>query len=370
MGIASTVEKSETHAQHMIEFLRKWGFDGYDIDWEYPVVAGHNNVNMEATPQDYDNYIRMLRILREAFEAEAAETGQTQLLLTAAVGVGRQTADVAYNVAEMNKYLDLVGLMTYDMHGTWEDITNFNAPLYTTAEDEETYDNAASVDFAVNYWLDRGIDAHKLVVGFGTYGRGWKLANSNNHGVFAPTNGGSAAGPTDSGPGYMGYFDIKHMLDEGLATRYWDDERKVPYIVTNTNDLDVLGEFPLLNVIRDSLADYNPLGDNPVDLDGSAANDSTEESGANTAIIAVLASGVGLAALAGGLYMFFQGVPSMPSLGGLSKAIPEPSAPKLTDQGSMRKTHDSNLDCEDIDALKKQIARLEAMKAEGASTEP
>merc|ERR1712046_239033 len=166
-------------------------------------------------------------------------------------------------------------------------------------------------------------------------------------------------GPTDSGPGYMGYFDIKHMLDEGLATRYWDDERKVPYIVTNTNDwigyddaesftykldylkskgvrgtlvwaidLDVLGEFPLLNVIRDSLADYNPLGDNPVDLDGSAANDSTEESGANTAIIAVLASGVGLAALAGGLYMFFQGVPSMPSLGGLSKAIPEPSAPK------------------------------------------
>jgi len=177
--IASTEAKTRTHAQHVIDFLRTWGFDGYDIDWEYPVVAGHNNVNGAAHPQDYDNYIRMLRIIREEFEVEAAQTGQTQLLLTAAVGVGKTTADQAYNIAEMNKYLDLVGLMTYDMHGTWETVTNFNAPLYTTQEDEDYYANACSVQWAVDYWLDRGLDANKLVVGFGTYGRGWKLANAN-----------------------------------------------------------------------------------------------------------------------------------------------------------------------------------------------
>jgi len=407
--IASTEQKSRTHAQHMIAFLRKWEFDGYDIDWEYPVVAGHNNVNGQAHPQDYDNYIRMLRIIREEFEAEAAQTGQTQLLLTAAVGVGKKTADQAYNIAEMNKYLDLVGLMTYDMHGTWETVTNFNAPLYTTQEDEEYYENACSVQWAVDYWLARGLDASKLVVGFGTYGRGWKLANANQKGVLAPTSGASSPGPSaDSGPGFMAYYEIQYMIDNNLATRYWDEERKVPYIVTTGNDwigyddaesfeaklaflkargvrgamvwaidLDELSTYPLLNVIRNSLANYNPVtGEDevdegadgsttpsPADTDGEATSE-TENGGSNM-LVAVLASSVVLVlccvcacgCIFAGCVLFQQKPPSHPKM-------PEPSAPTLADSNNTQ--YDTvRFDCEDIKALKKQIARLEAAAARG-----
>lgn len=34
-----------------------------------------------------------------------------------------------------SRYLDLMNLMTYDLHGTWEDRTGCVAPLYTTEED-------------------------------------------------------------------------------------------------------------------------------------------------------------------------------------------------------------------------------------------
>ena len=80
--------------------------------------AGHNDAaSGDATPQDYDNYIRFLRILREAFDNEVLTEGKEKLMLTVAVGIGIETVKTAYNIPQMHQYLDYIGLMTYDMHG-------------------------------------------------------------------------------------------------------------------------------------------------------------------------------------------------------------------------------------------------------------
>ena len=41
--------------------------------------------------------------------------------LTAAVPTGKDKVDAGYDVPEISKYLDAIHLMSYDLHGSWED---------------------------------------------------------------------------------------------------------------------------------------------------------------------------------------------------------------------------------------------------------
>ena len=64
-------------AQNALKFINTHKFDGIDIDWEYPGHAGGNAAG-GAYPEDVDNYVDFLRVLRNVFPEN--------MLVTAAVG--------------------------------------------------------------------------------------------------------------------------------------------------------------------------------------------------------------------------------------------------------------------------------------------
>lgn len=236
--IASSETKSRAFARNVIAFCRNWGFDGLDIDWEYPVVAGHNSVTQVngvyvSTPQDKVNYINMLAFIKDEFKKEGSTT---PLLLTAAVGVGKSNVDAAYDVPAMNQHLDLINLMTYDLHGAWESQTGCNAPLYATAADTNLAGYPLSVSWAVDYWLQLGVSPSKLTVGLGMYGRGFKLANKANNGFNAAASGPSAAGTSTQEAGYISYYEVQALLLSGQATAMYDSDRQCPYAVSTAGD--------------------------------------------------------------------------------------------------------------------------------------
>lgn len=127
--LLASPDKIVKFAEHAVGFLQQYGFDGLDLDYEYPGFDGHGRV----TPaSDKSGFTELCRQLAAAFKPHGLE-------ITAAVSAAKSIIDDGYEIAEVSKHLDAVHLMSYDLHGHWEKKTNHHAPLYA--------DDSLSVDF-------------------------------------------------------------------------------------------------------------------------------------------------------------------------------------------------------------------------------
>nr|AUM84818.1 chitinase-like protein 7 [Lutzomyia longipalpis] len=217
--MSATRYARQTFIYSAIPFLRQRNFDGLDMDWEYPKGT-----------DDKKNFVLLLKELKEAFDAEAQEIRKPRLLLTAAVPVGPDNVRGGYDVPAVASYLDFINVMAYDFHGKWERETGHNAPLYAPSSDSE-WRKQLSVDHAAGLWVKLGAPKEKLVIGMATYGRTFTLANTAKHGPNSPATGGGKAGEYTKEAGFLAYYEICEMLLNG-AVYVWDDEMKVPYLVS------------------------------------------------------------------------------------------------------------------------------------------
>lgn len=176
-----------------------------DIDWEYPVKR-EGTVN----PQDKQNFILLLEEMKNLLSPSG-------LLLTVAVGATQSRGDTSYDIPGVARNVDFINLMTYDLHGSWDQKTGNNAPLF--ANDQ------LNVDACVKYWLSKGCPKEKLIVGIPTYGRTFTLSDPNQNGINAPASGGGAAGPWTAQQGFLGYNEI--VINNW--PRKWQEDQKVPY---------------------------------------------------------------------------------------------------------------------------------------------
>lgn len=213
-AMASSAATRHQFAISTIAYLRKHGFDGLDIDWEYP-----GDQSRGGTSADKANFAALLTEMRAAFDAERLKPGQSTLLLTAAVAAGFTHVSQGYDIPTLNRTLDYIGVMAYDLHGSWDDRTGHDAGLYTSSTDPDNL----SVSSVTMNWARKGADRSKILVGLPTYGRSWTLADPRNNGVGAPTTHGNGE------LNFHSYFEICEKLrNEGYIHRF-DNETKTPY---------------------------------------------------------------------------------------------------------------------------------------------
>jgi len=237
--MASTAENRQAFVDSAVAFLKKYGFDGLDLDWEYPTLNG-------GAPEDKDNFVELLKELRAAFDPEG-------LSLSAAVAAGKSNTDQAYDVPNFTQYVDFFTLMTYDYHGTWESYTGENAPL--NARPDETGGNLTlNVNYSVNYWLQLGAPAEKLTLGLPAYGHNWELKDPQQHGFYAPTIGPGTAGPYTAQPGTLGYNEL--CVDLADWSVIFDEDYAAPYAFLNEQWMSYDNE----ESITDKVGLVNSLG--------------------------------------------------------------------------------------------------------------
>ncbi|XP_025100314.1 chitotriosidase-1-like isoform X1 [Pomacea canaliculata] len=219
--MVTTQQSRAQFIQSAITLLRKWSFDGLDVDWEYPANRGSPAV-------DRVHFTSLIVEMREAFEREGLMSGRPRLLLTAAVAAGKSTIDTAYEITSVIQHVDFVSIMAYDLHGSWETVTGHHTALYRRA-DETGDDIYLNVDFAVNYWVQLGAPKEKLNIGLATYWRTFTLSSPYQTGLGAQAKGPGKEGPQTRTEGFLAYYEVCDIMHQG-GQMHEDPEQYVRYI--------------------------------------------------------------------------------------------------------------------------------------------
>jgi chitinase len=194
-------------------------FDGIDLDWEFPISGGAEGTNYH--PTDRENHTELFKLFREKLDEI-----DSNLLLTAAVS-GRSYEFWKYNFNEDQKYLNWFNLMSYDLHGSWENVTGHHTNLLSSDLDVDR--GKESFERGVRYLIDSvGVSPNKIVPGAAYYGKGWSDVDSANNGLYQygiPLKG-------------WGFISFKNFLDFSEVTekgfKYsWDDNALAPSLYSS-----------------------------------------------------------------------------------------------------------------------------------------
>jgi len=227
----------EKFAASAVEMMRTYKFDGLDIDYEYPTsMAGAGNPYDKAfmeprRPYLWASYQELMKVLREKLDAASAQDGVHYMLTIAAPSSGYLLRGM--ETFDVTKYLDYVNIMSYDLHGAWNDHVGHNAALFDTGEDSElaqwnVYGTAAyggigylNTDWAYHYF--RGsMPAGRINIGVPYYTRGWQGVTGGTNGLWGraalPDQTQCAEGTGEGeknncGNGALGIDNMWHDLD-------------------------------------------------------------------------------------------------------------------------------------------------------------
>lgn len=183
---ALTDASREAFANSVVAFVVRYGFDGVDIDWEFPTGGGMAG-NVERS-QDKTNFTLLMAKLREKLDAQGALDGRRYLLSFAG---GAQSFYTNIELDRLGNLVDFATIMTYDMHGpSTSSVTDLNAPLYTPKESSPQYQ--WSCDAAVALWSGRGFPKAKILMGIPFYGIRFSGVKNAGRGLYQTFASGSS----------------------------------------------------------------------------------------------------------------------------------------------------------------------------------
>ncbi|KAH7202902.1 uncharacterized protein BKA55DRAFT_600509 [Fusarium redolens] len=154
--LATSQDSQSKFINSLQSFMSQYDFDGLDLDWEYPVDkdrGGHSG--------DYKNFPKFMEKLKKTLDR--GDKGLT-ITLPASYWYLRY-----FDIKRLEKTVDFFNIMSYDLHGAWDQKANWTEP-YLNA-----HTNLTEIDLALDLLWRNDINPDNVVMGMGFYGRAFTV---------------------------------------------------------------------------------------------------------------------------------------------------------------------------------------------------
>ncbi|GLB09477.1 hypothetical protein AtubIFM57258_005399 [Aspergillus tubingensis] len=160
--LAASESDQKAFFASLISFMGTYGFDGVDIDWEYPVEDDRGGSSV-----DYDNFPKFLKSLQESLSGTGSTKGISITIPSSYYYMQH------FDLASLSKYVDWFNIMAYDLHGTWDEDSKWTGP-YVNA-----HTNITELQTTLDLLWRNDIDSSKVVLGMAYYGRSFTLKDAD-----------------------------------------------------------------------------------------------------------------------------------------------------------------------------------------------
>ncbi|KAL4723086.1 hypothetical protein ACLX1H_010327 [Fusarium chlamydosporum] len=156
--LAASSEHTNTFLESLSKMMDKYGFDGVDIDWEYPVTDDRHG-----KPADYKNAVKFMKKIR-------AKMNTLKKAVSMALPASYWYLQ-GFDIQSLESTLDWFNIMTYDVHGSWDIDNKWTGPWVNS------HTNMTEIQMGLDlFWRD-GISPSKITMGMGFYSRTFTLTD-------------------------------------------------------------------------------------------------------------------------------------------------------------------------------------------------
>jgi len=199
--MAASESTRQAFVRNVRHFLKKYGYDGVDIDWEVP------------NTEDLANCTTLIQELRDGLPSP--------WLISMAVTADPRGYGQGLDIPALAPLLDFMNVMTYDFYGTWSGETGFVSPLLQDPADPQ---QAGSVKTSMDLYAKQyGVPVEKMNIGTPFYGYEWDGTDI----LWA-----MCATCASSSPSYAPY--IKQRINHQGWSAKFDSAAKTPYLTNAT----------------------------------------------------------------------------------------------------------------------------------------
>ncbi|KAJ5130997.1 Glycoside hydrolase superfamily [Penicillium bovifimosum] len=216
--LAASKDNQNKFFASLLHFMSLYGFNGVDIDWEYPVDSDRGG-----RVADLKNFPSFMANLKEALN-QGGVTRELSLTLPTSYWYLQH-----FDIKGLEKSVDYFNYMSYDLHGTWDGKNQWSGAYL------DSHTNLTEIEVAMDLLWRNNISPSKVVMGLAFYARAFTVADTS-----CTTPGCLFASGSDEGPcsGQTGIllnseiddirttYNVEPTLDKDAAVQIltWEDQ--------------------------------------------------------------------------------------------------------------------------------------------------